>query len=471
MIDTIDCNNYIVTMIIWTPTLDKKQPLYRSLADAIADSVRKGQHKAGDRLPTHRELADALNVTIGTVTRGYAEAERRGLTYAVVGRGTFIRGETSDDPWPDETKASMGSVDFTLSLPTTLPNEGALFAETLQKIAANPRIDRLLQYTAETGAPHQKEIAVSWLNRLGLGRKATDVLVTAGSQQGLNIVLPSLLAPGQVMVCGELTYPSIKLQARNYGVRLRGVALDGEGICPHALERACRQEPPPAALYVLPTLQNPTSALMSQERRERIAELARQYDLLIIEDDVHAFLLEELQKPIAVYAPERTVYLASVAKCLAAGLRTGFILAPNHHLARLRSGIHASMWMAPPLMVEVTTRWLADGTANSLIAEKRRVVAQRQETVASVLAGQRLRAHPQGYQVWLELPEPWTTDAFLTEALEQGVKMIGAGAFAVSRANIPHAVRLSIGLPKQAEFVQGLRTVAQILSQDLPAAY
>jgi DNA-binding transcriptional MocR family regulator len=129
------------------------------------------------------------------------------------------------------------------------------------------------------------------------------------------------------------------------------------------------------------------------------------------------------------------------------------------------------MWMPPPLMVEVTTRWLADGTADRLIRDKRAIVAQRQAAVAEVLAGHGFKHHPNGYQVWLELPDPWTTDAFLTAALEKGVKMIGAGAFAISRANIPHAARLSIGLPSQKDFEHGLQTVATILSQDWSATF
>ena len=470
---------------IWQPTLDEQSPRYQGIADAIARDLADGVLRVGDRLPTHRELARALGVTIGTVSRGYAEAERRGLTTGEVGRGTFVRGAMSRDPWP-EASGVPESIDLSLSLPVIVPEEGPMLAESLGRIAAEPGIGRLLEYYPETANLRQRSAAADWIGRLGLEVRPEQLLVTAGSQHGLNVTLASVFRPGEVVLTGELTYPSIKSQARALGIRLRGVELDEEGICPEAVDRLCRQEPRPSALYMVPTLQNPTSATQSEQRRRDLARVAREHNLWIVEDDVHGFLLPEVPPPVATFAPDRTIYLSSLAKCLAPGLRTGFIVAPDELRPRLLTGIHTSMWMPPPLMVEVSTRWLEDGTADQLIAAKRRQTRKRQELVTRLLgpglsgAGPgglsgsdscRMLRHPLGYQVWLELPEPWTTDEFVAAAREREVIVIGAGAFAVGRHGIPHAVRLSIGLPSWEDLERGLLRLREILAGAVTPAY
>lgn len=457
-------------MTKWLPTLDNDQPLYLALADAIAADLRAGRLQVGERLPTHRDLADALGTTVGTISRGYAEAERRGLTTGEVGRGTFLRGSLTTVAWPDPS-STPGIVDLSFSLPVCLPGEGEMLARALQQIARDPQVERLLAYHPESALPHQRAAGARWLARLGLEASPESVLVSAGSQHGLNVILSSIFVPGQVLLTEALTYPSLKSQARNYGVRLRGVELDEEGMALDALERACHKEPRPKGLYVVPTMQNPTSAMMSVARRQAIAELARKYDLWIVEDDVHGMLLDEPPPPIASFAPERTVYSSSLAKCLVPGLRTGFLLGPPELRGRLLTGIHTTMWMPPPLMVELATLWLRDGTADQMMRAKRAETQRRQRLAASYLEGQSYRSHPSGYQIWLELPEPWGTDEFVSQAREQGVKIVGASAFAVNRGTVPHAVRLTLGQPSSPDLERGLCILKSILDGTRAATY
>lgn len=457
-------------MSIWTPTLDPHIPRYRALADALARDIQAGQLKPGERLPTHRDLADALGVTVGTISRGYAEAERRGLTQGIVGRGTFIRNNNKWDPWPDPNLASE-IIDLSLSLPVALPEEETLLAATLSQIAKGSKLSTLLAYHPETGIPEHLAIAAQWLRQIGLTPRPENLLVTAGNQHGLNVAMSSLFHPGQVILTGELSYPSLKNQARTFGLKLRSVTLDDEGLCPEALIKAIQQEPRPSGIYVDPTLQNPTSGLLSPSRRQVLADLAATHNLWLLEDDVHTWLLPEPPPPLAAYAPERTVYLSSIAKCLVPGLRTGFIVAPPALQVKLRSAIHNSMWMAAPLMVALTTRWLADGTAERLMKAKRAEVVWRQKLAQDVLGTHSLRSNPYGYQLWLNLPEPWVADAFVAAALGQGVKVIGAGAFAINRSDIPHAVRLSIGVPSRQNLARALRKLDALLRDPSIATY
>ena len=143
-------------MTMWKPTLDKRQgPLYLAIADAIADGIDTGQLMPGDRLPPHRDMAFNLKITVGTVTRGYAEAERRGLTVGEVGRGTYIRGADSKRNPPmfsilhDE---EAGMVDLSLNYPVE-GGQGAHFAKTAAAIASDANVALLLRYQPAAGHP------------------------------------------------------------------------------------------------------------------------------------------------------------------------------------------------------------------------------------------------------------------------------------------------------------------------------
>lgn len=460
-------------MTIWAPEIDEHgdTPLYQSIADAIERDVAAGELPAGARLPTHRRLAEALDVTVGTVTRGYAEAERRGLIVGEVGRGTFVLGERRAGHGWAETRVEAAHVDMSLSLPLDLPVERLAFTRTLRAIADEGAdlSSRLLRYRPDTAAARHREAGARWIERTGLDAGADRVVVTAGIQHALTVAFSNLLRPGDTVLTARLTYPGAKALARMLGLRLRGVATDREGILPEAVEEACSTDPAPAALYVVPTIQNPTGGVLGAARREAIAALAEEHDLLVLEDDVHALLPPEPVLPIAAAAPDRTLYLASVGKALSLGLRIGFVLSPPRLVDRLVAGVRSTMWMPPPLMAEVTTRWIESGSADRILEEKRAEIVERQHLVGEILAGHRVDAHPHGLHAWLHLPEPWRSDEFVAQARQRGVLVAGADAFAVGRRDVPHGVRISVASTGRERVREGLETLAELLESGAEA--
>lgn len=456
---------------MFSPTLPADRPRYRAIADAITEAIQSGQLRAGERLPPQRELADQLGVTVGTVSRGYAEAEQRGLVAGEVGRGTFVRLPSQSEHWPEVT-GGPDMIDLGLNLPVRLAEEGPLYAETLRRVADRPGVADLLTYHPESGTPSQLNRAIEWLRRIGIpSADRENTLITAGSQHGLNVVFSSLFGKGAVVLAEELTYPPLKAIAKAVGVKLRPVVMDDQGICPESLKEACRREPRPSGLYMTPTIQNPTTATQSLQRRHAMAEIAETHDLRIIEDDIHGLLPPEPITAIANLAPERTIYLSGLSKCLAPGLRTGFLVAPAALRSRLLAAIHSTMWMAPPLTVEMACQWLADGTADRLLAAKRLEVKKRQLLVRELLSGQQMRADPFGYSVWLDLPDPWHADEFVTTARQRGVIVLGAGAFALNRAQTPRAVRLSVGESSLPVLETGLTKLVELLQEGSPHSY
>jgi DNA-binding transcriptional MocR family regulator len=442
---------------MWTPDLrPRRGPRYLAIADALADDAVAGRLPAGTRLPTHRELADRLGVTVGTVTRGYAEATRRGLVSGEVGRGTFVRaaagpGLASVAPLPPEP----GLVDLSANLPPEAPGDrtGAALARTLKALAQRKDLERLLGYPAEGGAPEHRAAGAVWARRAGLDVTADRVLVSSGSQHGMTAVFAALLSPGDLVLTDALTYPGMKALASLLSLRLQGLPMDEQGLLPDALAAACRTGSP-RALYCMPTLQNPTAAVMGDGRRKEIASIAREHGLLVVEDDVHGHLPEKSPRPLAAQLPELAVYLTGTSKSLAPGLRVGFIAAPRALAPRLSAAIRGTTWMAAPLMAEIAARWIGDGTADAVLARKRKETAARNALAARVLDGARYAAHPASFHLWLHLPEPWRADAFAAAARRQGVAITPAAAFAATAggprprrgaAAVPEAVRVCLG--------------------------
>lgn len=457
----------IVPMTIWSPRIAKgATPLYQAIADALQHDLELGVLSVGSRLPTHRDLAEFLGVTVGTVSRAYAEAERRGLTSGEVGRGTFVRGEKIEDHgWAAAAASEAGGViDLSLGTPWSIPGEGDLLANTLRQMADEPGLGSLLQYDPESATLSQRTAAAAWITRTGMPATAEQTIVTVGVQHAMTVLFSTLLRPGDTVLTEELTYPGMKGMAQMLGLRLRGVAMDEEGLRPDALDAACL-ESSPQALYCVPTIQNPTCAVMSQERRQEIARVAQAHDLLVVEDDVHAFLMEIPHRAMSALAPERSIHLSAISKSVTFGLRTGFIVAPAALVERIRAGVRSTVWMPSPLTTELTTRWLSDGTADHIAAIKRNEVRAR-NTLAREVLGSRydLKGHEAALHFWLRLPEPWRSDECVAQARQRGVLVAGAEAFAVGRRDVPHAVRVCIGsAPRREDLRRGLEILGEVL--------
>lgn len=453
-------------MTMWTPDLEAAETKAEAIAEAIARDVERGKLGPGDRLPPQRRLAERLGLAVGTVSRGYGEAEDRGLVVGEVGRGTFVRRPESLERWGKEASGEGDVVDLGLNLNDLVPRgeEARLLSETLRAIADGDT-DPLLRYRPDTGLPSHRSVAARWIRRTGLEAHPDDVVVTAGAQHALSVILSNLLEPGDVLLTARLTYPGLKSLAQSFGVRIRGVEMDEEGIVPDALEEACARTPEPTALYVVPTLQNPTGGTLSPDRRDAIAEIAGRHDVLVVEDDIHAFLTEDPPLPVAARAPGRTLYLLGLSKVLNIGLRTGFVAAPTSLREKLRAGVRSSIWIPAPLMAEITSRWIREGTADRIAATKRARVSERQEAAREILDGFDVLGDPRASHLWLRLPEGWRSEQFVQQAADRGVKVTGAGAFAVSR-HAPAGVRLSLGRPGSLEeMAAGVETIREILEE------
>jgi len=438
------------------------KPAYLAIADAIGNDINSGRLSATDRLPPLRLLAENLGLNYTTVARGYAEARRRGLIEASVGRGSFIRA-------PGPTRSTRAAwFEMTMNFPPE-PQDPALLRRVREgfmwlQTHADPHA--LLRYDEFGGTPEDRDAGARWLRPLLPRATAEQLLVCPGIQSTLVVLMASLAGPGEVVCAEAITYPGVKAIAAQLGVRLHALAMDDESIDPHAFEHACK-ELKPKALYCNPTLQNPTTITISAERRAALADLALRYSVPIIEDDPYGMLPGQATAPLATLAPELTYYISGLAKCFGAGLRVAYLCAPDARRGkRIAAALRALTVMASPITNTLATHWINDGTADAMLAAIRKESAERQNLAVKLLASQQYRAHPEGFHIWLTLPRPWNRIEFASHLSARGVGVVGSHAFCVDNTNPPEAVRICLGGPaNRVECRNALELIHDTLAQ------
>ncbi len=453
-------------MTIWSPELVEDGPVYLAITRALESDIARGRLRSGDRLPTHRDLAAELGVNVGTVTRAYGEARRRGLIEGEVGRGTWVRERERSVLSRAEPEREDGPIDLSINVPTAMP--GPDLASALEALAAEDRaapglLDARTAYHDPAGDPDLRRAGAHWLARLGLDVSADQLVVCAGAQHAILVALGAVAAPGDLVLGEALTYPGFLASSRTLGLRVQGVAIDEDGVVPEALESICR-ESRPRALYCMPNLQNPTCAQLPRERREAIADIARRHDLMIVQDEIHAGLVDDDPTSLARLAPERVLTIASLSKTLSPGVRTAFLAAPDELIPRLVEGVWGSVWMAAPLGGLVAQRWLEDDTIERVLTARREELTIRHALAAKALRDLPFATRESAYHLWVPLPEGWDGPSASAALGREGVKASPADEFRIEGMPSVAAIRLSLSATRsRARLEAGLEIVARVL--------
>jgi len=452
----------------WQPTiLPGTTPLYARLTDAIAQDIENGTLPPDAKLPPHRDLAHRLSVSVGTVTRAYADAERRGLLTAHVGRGSFVTPRPTPVPYPIP---SEGPLDLSCNRQPFTPTSERL-ADALNALRTHPDyIAAATDYIIPEGPLSAREAMSRWTHhQFGVNRPASTMIQCAGGQQGLAYAISGLTVPGDTILCEALTYPGVKTLARHIGRALHGVTLDQDGLCPEALAEAARTTGA-KLLFIVPNVQNPTTRTMSLQRRQDIVAVARQYDLTIIEDDAYGLYVDSKDRPTAIanLAPERTIYLISVSKVLSAGLRVGYLfLPPNVPRSRIIQAERAFGHSPQALGALAVAHWIETGTADDIAREIQQESALR-HTLAKTILGPAMEhpTHGRAPHVWLPLP-PLQAEQVVTRALRKNVQVTPPSAPLVTPQPMS-GIRVCLNVvPTREALATALHTVRTALTADL----
>ncbi|WP_067519898.1 PLP-dependent aminotransferase family protein [Endozoicomonas ascidiicola] len=441
----------------------EKGPLYRQIADALAEQINAGLLLPGSKLPTHRRLADQLHVTVGTITRAYGEVERRGLVEARVGAGTYVRDHRKAN-WVFSNDLDNSQCELGFNIPPSF-DRSQMMQQAMSALTEDPRqINHLLLYHSAAGIAEHRETMVGWLSTLGLKLSSDRLLFTSGAQNATQLVLSAFSRAGDNLLVENLTYPGLISLARQQQLTLKPVAMDDQGLLPEALDNACRQYQP-RFLYSMPTLQNPTTAVMGLQRRQEILDVCRQHNVYLIEDDVNGLLPEHRPEAMVNLDQEHVIYVGALSKFLAPGLRVGYVHAPEALYKQLMSTIQNQCWMVSPLLTGLACQLIEQGSADQTLHYIRQDIRQRRQLVCSLLADTGIQTAEDCFHAWLPVPEAWSLSDFLAALKTEGIAVKSAELFVPPGYAIPPAVRLSFSAPDNLDtLTSGLKTIKSLLA-------
>jgi DNA-binding transcriptional MocR family regulator len=479
------------TMATWTPDLSgKKGPKYKLIADAIGSAVGSGEIKPGMRLPTHRNLADHLKLTVGTITRGYAEAARRGLIEGETGRGTYVKRTKFADPidvtnsthskhlnsstaktalireWPNRpikrlVTSETNQIDTKSGRPkhsankkpqpqrqsksTNEPTTGSLLSLLTAPLLHTMRQCLMQPTSGSTRATNTelapRELGRKWLMPLGIGQSSdTTTIMTNGSEAVLPACMTALAQSGVmgdtnvVLVDAEMD-PALLTPLARVGVETQPILSDSDGIHPESLELAAWTSSA-RVLLIMPALQSPSLTVIPEARRRSIADAARKFNLTIVELEGLARRLGPGHTPVAKLAPERTIYISSLAKLFSDWVTAGFVALPKQFEGKVKNAVEQQSGAVNPLFGTILHSWAESGLAHQVELAIQAEAVARTAMATLIFADQDARFG--GLHGWLRCQESGLKNRSIAELNRQTRNLLSIGQSG------PDAVTLSL---------------------------
>ncbi|HWR62101.1 MAG TPA: PLP-dependent aminotransferase family protein [Clostridia bacterium] len=451
--------NYPMT---WRPGIDRTAgPLYLYLANRLEQDIMNGSLLPGTRLPPQRELADFLDINVSTVSKAFKVCELKGLLSATVGSGTFV----SYDALSNAYLLAAGRPENLIEMGATLPESSSyepLIAQ-LKNMVNEADFARWFSYSRPEDVLWQKDAAVKLMGRGGYEAELESILFANGGQNAITAALAGLCTHGDKVGTDPHIYSGLKTAAGMLGIKLVPIKQKDGEMDEEALVYACRNDNL-KGIYLIPDYQNPTTHRMSPERREALAGIAKEYDIFIIEDATYHLACERPVQAVAAFAPDHTVYMASLSKTIGPGLRLAYVSVPERYRKPLSNALYNMNISVSPLMAELAARMIVSNQIDAIIEGHRRNTIYRNQLLNRYLSEYDCRGENTCIFRWLKLPNNTPGAAFEALALEHGVQVYSAERFTVGNSIPEKAVRISVCAPEtEAELEQGLKLLRLLL--------
>lgn len=435
--------------VFWSPhQLDPTLPVYLAIVEALEGDILSGRLRAGEKLPPQRILAQKIGVDFTTVSRAYKQAIARSLVYAQVGKGTFVCGMTQQGP---VIKGGVGlrEIDMGMNIPP-LPDDTALIARLkreMSKAVARLSTQALFGYHDFVGSYSEREQAAGWVSRRYEGAIAERLMICPGTQSTLLALMMYLVKSDDKVCCEELVYPGFKSLCQRLNIDCLGLEMDEDGLCPDGFRTACRENRV-RMLYCTPTMHNPTCATWSRKRREEIAAIAREFDVLIVEDDAYGFISGRDIPVLSSFAPERSFHIAGLSKCVSSGVRISFLTVPDvKYFSALSIVMRSSAMMVAAPSKAIALQLLKSGCADLITQAICQEAYARQEILQAVFPEGDIRTDKDGFHAWLSLPEQMPARDFVAGLRARAIRVVPSDVFALA-PHYPNGVRICLGVPE-----------------------
>ena len=462
---------------------------YEQLAEELAEGMRSGVLRAGERLPSVRETCQRRGVSPSTVFQAYALLESRGLVETRPRSGFYVRAQTraaramplTAPPQAEARPVAVSELAFALlgstrdaevvPLGSAFPAPHLFPFDSLARCGARAmRRVKPLQITSALTAGDEglRQALLRRYTLQGIALADDELVITNGAMEALNLCLQAVTRPGDVVVVESPTFYAALQALERLNLRAVEVATDPQhGVDLAALEELLQRQPV-AACWFMPNFQNPLGALMPTERKQALVELLARHQVALIEDDVYGELHTGVQRPLPAKAFDRqglVLHCSSFSKCLAPGYRVGWAAAGRHGAAVQRLKMMSSLATSLPPQ-RALAEYLAQGGYDRHLRHLRAALADQHEHALALIdqsfpAGTRVTRPEGGYFLWLELPAQ--VDALRLHELArlQGISCAPGVLFSADR-RFKHHLRLNIGHPGDARFDGALRTLGHL---------
>ena len=475
-----------------------KEPLYLQIRNQIRNLILSGDLPVGTRLPPERSLAGSLGVNRTTVSTAYNELAADGLVEGRVGLGTVVcplpsaarsagddflpqslswqeffhaTGEQAREPLIRELMAlcaqeNVISLAGGVPAPDLYPVER--FASAVDKVLRQHG-QALLQYCPTEGHLAFRETLTDLAAKRGITTSPANILVLAGSQQGLDLIARALISPGDLVIIGVPSYLGAIQIFRAAGARLVGVPVDQNGIRTDVLERVLTRYRP-QLIYTLPTFQNPSGAVMDSERRQALLSLAQRYQIPILEDDPYGELYFDAPPPSPIKSFDshgHVMYLSTFSKMLFPGIRIGWMVAPRpviDHLASFKqhADLHSNTLAQWALGDFIQQGWLDEHLLVLREAYPRRYQSMMAALRKHVPWGLRWNEPKGGIYLWCHLQAGLHSRDLLAEAVKHRVAFVSGEAFHADGGG-QDAFRLNFTHQDRQGIQEGIRRLGKAL--------
>lgn len=448
----------------WKPSIDRtKKPIYKSLAKQLREDIAHGVLLPGTKLPPQRELADYLDLNVSTISKAFKVCESKGLLSATVGNGTFI----SYDALANAYLLEDMKPNHLIEMGATLPDNDSYhpLMEELKGMLKEPNYEKWFSYGRQGENLWQKDAAVKLIQRGGYETTVDHILFANGGQNAIAATLAGICQPGDRIGVDDHTYPGLKTAASMLNIRLVPIKSENGEMSATALELACKKENL-KGIYVIPDYHNPTASRMSIENRRKIAGIAKRCNLFIIEDAAYHLYNEKPLPALASFVPEKTIYIASLSKSIAPGLRMAYVAVPNKFKEQISKALYNLNVSVSPLLAELAARTIVSKQFEVLIEKHQDQTLCRNKIVHQYLADYQCLGYETGIFRWLLLPGKITGNEFESLAARRGVQVYAAERFVVGNSCPEQAVRIAVCAPKTMEDLeQGLNILKHLLDE------
>jgi len=484
--------------------------VYARIVELLKAAIEDGRLKAGDRLPTNRELAAHLKVDRSTVARAYLELAQLGFIASQVGRGTFVSGvsgvssvsstlPTGELSWPERFSRyadglnssikklpQLASGDDFISFAGGIPSQDSYPSDDFQKIVLDllggGRGASMFDYSPFAGEPDLRLAVTSHLALRGISVRDHELLILSGSQQGIDLVANLLINPGDYVLVEEPTYFWAISNFKARQAQLVGCPLDSEGIDLATVEaHLIRYQP--KFIYVMPNSQNPTGITMSLARRKGLLALALKYQTPILEDDFSGDLVygADPLPSLRTLAAELSggenlvIYQGTFSKALCPGIRLGWLVGPQEVIDRLSFAKRTSDLATNSMVQVILTEFLQKGLYQEHLSKVNRIYGQRRDAILAAL-NEEFKSYPEvswtaptgGLFIWLTLPKGTSNRDLLEFAVaEKVVFSPGDICFVDADETSLNHIRLCFIQNSEIKIADGIKRLAQALRKYL----